>query len=87
MMKGSAFGWGSKRFARLLSLVLVILMFCSLVPVGALAADDMEQPTGDSIAGLAAGAASMMGLIPYEIEAMKEVVRNKIGLFGSDGRA
>ena len=24
----------------------------------------------------------MMGLIPYEIEAMKEVVRNKIGLFG-----
>ena len=29
----------------------------------------------------------MMELIPYEIEAMKEVVRNKIGLFGSDGRA
>lgn len=37
--------------------------------------------------GLKSGAASMMGLIPYEIEAMKEVVRNKIGLFGSDGRA
>ena len=37
--------------------------------------------------GLKNGAASMMGLIPYEIEAMKEVVRNKIGLFGSDGRA
>ena len=37
--------------------------------------------------GLKKGAASMMGLIPYEIEAMKEVVRNKIGLFGSDGRA
>ena len=37
--------------------------------------------------GLKKGAASVMGLIPYEIEAMKEVVRNKIGLFGSDGRA
>ena len=37
--------------------------------------------------GLKKGAASMMGLIPYEIEAMKEVVRNKIGLFGSIGHA
>ena len=37
--------------------------------------------------GLKKGAVSMMGLIPYEIEAMKEVVRNKIGLFGSNGRA
>ena len=37
--------------------------------------------------GLKKGATSMMGLIPYEIEAMKEVVRNKIGLFGSDNRA
>ena len=37
--------------------------------------------------GLRAGAGSMMGLIPYEIEAMKEVVRNKIELFGSAGRA
>lgn len=37
--------------------------------------------------GLAAGAKSMMGLIPYEIEAMKEVVREKITLFGSVGRA
>ena len=37
--------------------------------------------------GLKEGAASMMGLIPYEIEAMKKVVRNKIGLFGSDNRA
>ncbi|MBR3333609.1 MAG: hypothetical protein IKG23_04910 [Clostridia bacterium] len=36
---------------------------------------------------IASGAASMMGLIPCEIEEMKEVVRNKIGLFGSDGRA
>ncbi len=33
--------------------------------------------------GLAEGAKSMMGLIPYEIEAMKEVVREKITLFGS----
>ena len=37
--------------------------------------------------GLKKGASSMMGLIPYEIEAMKEVVRNKIGLFGSIGHA
>ena len=33
--------------------------------------------------GLKNGATSMMGLIPWEIEAMKEVVRNKIELFGS----
>ena len=37
--------------------------------------------------GLQAGAKTMMGLIPYEIEAMKKVVRNKIELFGSVGRA
>lgn len=37
--------------------------------------------------GLAAGASSMMALIPYEIEAMKRVVRNKLKLFGSAGRA
>ena len=37
--------------------------------------------------GLDSGASSMMGLIPYEIEAMKEVVRNKISLFGSVGKA
>ena len=36
--------------------------------------------------GLAAGAASMMSLIPYEIEAMKRVVRNKLELFGSVDR-
>lgn len=36
--------------------------------------------------GLAAGAKSMMGLIPYEIEAMKRVVRDKMKLFGSTGR-
>ena len=37
--------------------------------------------------GLAAGASSMMALIPYEIESMKRVVRNKLELFGSAGRA
>lgn len=36
--------------------------------------------------GLASGAKTMMGLIPYEIAAMKEVVREKITLFGSAGR-
>lgn len=34
-----------------------------------------------------AGAKTMMGLIPYEIEAMKEVVREKITLFGSVDKA
>ena len=38
-------------------------------------------------AGLAAGAKTMMGLIPYEIEAMKAVVRNKLELFGSADHA
>ena len=37
--------------------------------------------------GLEAGAKSMVGLIPYEIEAMKAVVRNKMELFGAPGRA
>lgn len=36
---------------------------------------------------LKAGASGLMGLIPYEIEAMKEVVREKMFLFGSDGKA
>lgn len=36
--------------------------------------------------GLAAGAKTMMGLIPYEIAAMKKVVANKMELFGSVGR-
>ena len=36
-------------------------------------------------AGLQAGAKSMMGLIPYEIDAMKAVVVRKIELFGSKG--
>lgn len=33
--------------------------------------------------GLQAGAKSMMELIPYEMDAMKSVVRNKLELFGS----
>ena len=37
--------------------------------------------------GLAAGAKSMMALIPYEIAAMKKVVAKKIELFGSVGKA
>ena len=37
-------------------------------------------------AGLQAGAKSMMGLIPYEIDAMKAVVVRKIELFGSKGQ-
>lgn len=37
--------------------------------------------------GLAAGAKTMMGLMPYEIAAMKAVVAEKIRLFGSDGKA
>ncbi len=36
--------------------------------------------------GLDAGASSMMGLIPYEIEAMKQVVSKKLELFGSVGK-
>lgn len=36
--------------------------------------------------GLAAGENTMMGLIPYEINAMKKVVAEKIRLFGSVGR-
>lgn len=38
-------------------------------------------------AGIVAGERTMMGLIPYEIKAMKEVVAEKIKLFGSEGRA
>ena len=37
--------------------------------------------------GLAAGAGTMMGLIPYEIQEMKAVVREKLTLFGSVNRA
>ncbi len=38
-------------------------------------------------AGIAAGEKSMMGLIPYEIAEMKKVVKEKIMLFGSNGKA
>ncbi len=37
--------------------------------------------------GLAQGVKFMSGLIPYEIAAMKTVVREKIRLFGSEGKA
>ncbi len=37
-------------------------------------------------AGLAAGEKTMMGLIPYEIDAMKKVVAEKIRLFGSENQ-
>ncbi len=37
--------------------------------------------------GLGEGAATLMQLIPYEIDAMKAVVRDKIELFGSVGKA
>ena len=36
--------------------------------------------------GIQAGAGTLMNLIPYEIAAMKEVVRNKIILFGAEHR-
>lgn len=37
--------------------------------------------------GLTAGEKTMMGLIPYEIDEMKQVVREKMTLFGSVGKA
>ena len=37
--------------------------------------------------GLQDGVKSLLGLIPYEIEAMKQVVRTKLELFGSCGKA
>lgn len=37
--------------------------------------------------GIAAGKKTMMGLIPYEIDEMKQVVREKMTLFGSIGKA
>ena len=37
--------------------------------------------------GIAAGVKTLMGLIPYEIAAMKKVVANKIALFGGVGKA
>ncbi|MBO7373654.1 MAG: class II fructose-bisphosphate aldolase, partial [Oscillospiraceae bacterium] len=37
--------------------------------------------------GLQDGVKSLLGLIPYEIEAMKQVVKTKLELFGSCGKA
>lgn len=37
--------------------------------------------------GLQNGVRSLMGFIPYEIEEMKQVVKTKLELFGSSGRA
>lgn len=37
--------------------------------------------------GIAAGVSNMMGLIPYEIAAMKQAVTEKLELFGSAGKA
>ena len=37
--------------------------------------------------GISAGTSSITELIPYEVEAMKAVVKNKIELFGSSGKA
>ena len=42
------------------------------------------RPLGEE--GLAAGAKTLMGLIPYSIAAMKKVVANKMELFGSIGK-
>ncbi len=49
---------------------------------------DLDKAGKEGIGkGLRCGAVSMTGLIPYEIDAMKEVVRSRIRLFGSAGRA
>ena len=49
---------------------------------------DLDRAGKDGLVrGLNAGAASIFELIPYEIEAMKEVVREKITLFGAVGKA
>lgn len=49
---------------------------------------DLDKAGKNGVArGLEEGAASMCSLIPYEIEAMKAVVGEKIHLFGSVGKA
>lgn len=49
---------------------------------------DLDRAGKDGLVrGLQAGAASIFELIPYEIEAMREVVREKITLFGVAGKA
>ena len=61
-------------------------VFCGICKVNIFTDIDKAGKAGIE-KGLAAGAKTMMGLIPYEIEAMKEVVREKITLFGSLDRA
>lgn len=47
---------------------------------------DIDKAGKDGVEeGIAAGAKTMMGLIPYEINAMKKVVEEKMRLFGSAG--
>lgn len=49
---------------------------------------DIDKAAGLGIAkGIAGGEKGMTALIPYEIEAVKEVVMNKMRLFGSVGKA
>lgn len=49
---------------------------------------DIDKAGRDGLAkGINEGAKNIMSLIPYEIEAMKKVVANKIELFGSVGKA
>ncbi len=49
---------------------------------------DLDRAGREGVsAGLNAGAKTLTGLLPYEIEAMKAVVREKLRLFGSEGRA
>ena len=60
-------------------------VFCGICKVNIFTDIDKAGKAGIE-KGLAAGAKTMMGLIPYEIEAMKKVVRNKMELFGSVGR-
>lgn len=49
---------------------------------------DIDKAGGEGLrAGIAAGEKTVTGLIPYEIKAIKQVVREKIRLFGSENMA
>lgn len=49
---------------------------------------DIDKAGKEGIeAGIAAGEKTMMGLIPYEIASMKQVVAEKIRIFGSENKA
>lgn len=68
----------------------LIALFKKVKECGCATSLDLSAVAPDTEAGkagiekeLAEGARTMMELIPYEIEAMKEVVREKITLFGS----